>query len=106
MSNAPSKQTPSDKAGVPPSAPNEVDIDSFPSIRVHMMKFVTNALPISGVNAVNDHITARKDDKVSGVDIWYIPELSHFKVVRLDREVQGARPKMIHVSRVEFWEPL
>jgi hypothetical protein len=75
------------------------------AIRVGMLTFVTKALPIAGVNAVNDHLSARRSDSVAGVDIYYLPAVRHFRVQRFGPEVRDARPKMIHESRVEFWEP-
>ena len=116
MSNAPAatktappdKATPSDlgKGNDAQSAPPEIDLDSYPSIRVGMMTFVTKALPVSGVNSVHDHITARKDPNVNGVDVWYIPAIATFKVVRNNREIPSGKPLLFHASRVEFWEPM
>lgn len=74
------------------------------AIRVGSMTFVTRALPIAGVNSINDHITARRADSVAGVDIYYLPSLQHFRAQRFGPDIKDARPKLIPVSRVEFWE--
>lgn len=75
------------------------------AIRVGSLTFVTRALPIAGVNSVHDHITARRSDSVAGVDIYYLASLQQFRVQRFGPEIpKDSKPKMIHASRVEFWE--